>query len=116
MDKPIFKGPVPDTETQYVGVPICHEDGSIGLHIAWLDGTSAADIALEISSYGADEAPLDDDGEAWHWIDSGVSITGPAGTAAAAEAVMLENVRMRRARLKIEATANCQFEIWSVKR
>ena len=63
---------VANNETEYVGVPI-HGD-AIGLHIAWLDGTSAADITLEISSYGADEAPTGDDGEAWQWVDSGAAI------------------------------------------
>ena len=100
---------VANNETEYVGVPI-HGD-AIGVHIAWLDATSDAGITLQTSNYSPDAAPVGEDGEAWQWVDESLSITGPGGTAAGAEMVHAENVRAKRARLKIEANADSEFKI-----
>ena len=102
--KPLFEGTVANTETKYVGVPIWK--GRIGLHIAWLDATSAATITLEYSSFPATDAPVDEAGSAWEWVDSGETITGPDGSAAGAVLVNLKDVHQLRARLKIVATAD----------
>lgn len=107
---PLFKGTVANAATQYVNVPI--HNGCIGLHIGWLDATSSATITLELSSFGAYDAPYDAAGAAWEWKDSGVAITGPAASAAGSILVNAENVRQLRARLKIVAAANCSFEIY----
>lgn len=105
----IFKGTVANAATQYV--PLMIKRGCIGCQIAWLDATSAATITLELTDYDSIDAPLTEAGSAWEWKDSGVSITGPAGAAAGSSLVNVENVRQKRARLKIVATANCSFEI-----
>lgn len=105
----LFKGTVANGVTKYVGVPIVK--GTLGAHIAWLDATSSAAITLELSSFDGDEAPVEEAGSAWEWKDSGVSITGPAASAAGSTLVNVENARQRRARLKIVAAANCSFDI-----
>lgn len=107
---PLFKGTLTNPATQYIGVPI--KEGCIGLHIGWKDATSSATITLELSSFNASDAPVAEAGSAWEWKDSGVSITGPAGAAAGAALVNVENVRALRARLKIVTAANCDLEIY----
>lgn len=96
----LFRGLVPTSTTFYIEVPV--RDGKLGAHIGWTDGTSSATITLELTSHiGAGIA----DPTAWTWKDSGVSITGPAGSAAGASLVNVENVRQRRARLKVVTAA-----------
>lgn len=108
--EPLFKGPVLSGVTKYVGVPT--RDGVVGLHIGWKDATSSATITLELSSFPATDAPVDEAGAAWEWKGSGETITGPAASAAGSVMVNFENVRQQRARLKIVAAANCDFEIY----
>lgn len=107
----LFDGTVANAATQYVGVPVSIDDGSIGVQIAWLDATSSATITLELTSYDSDEAPISVAGSAWKWIASGVTVTGPAAAAAGATLLNVENVRQRRARLKIIAAANSRLQI-----
>lgn len=109
---PLFKGTVANGATVYIGVPIT-ADGAIGLHIGWKDATSSATITLELSSFDAMDAPTSEAGSAWEWKNSGETITGPAASAAGCTLVHLENVRQRRARLKIVAAAACDLEIHS---
>lgn len=112
----LFKGAVASGATKYVGLPIYIEDGSVGAHIAWLDATSSATITLETTSYSAEDAPVDEAGSAWEWYsESDVSITGPAASAAGSFALHAENLRSKRARLKIVAAADCEFEITGCK-
>lgn len=110
---PLFKGTIPTATTKYVGVPIRPgpSGGSVGLHIGWRDAVSSATITLELSSFPESSAPIDEAGSAWEWIGSGLTITGPAASAAGGTLVNLENIRQRRARLKIVAAADCDFEI-----
>ena len=108
---PLFRGVVANTETQYVPVPV-NTDGTIGLHIGWKDGTSDADITLETTSIPAQFAPHDEDGDAWQWVEEDVSIAGPEGESAGATSVHVDNVRNQRARLKIEASADTDIEVW----
>lgn len=107
---PLFKGTIANGATQYIGVPI-RPDGTVGLHIGWKDATSSATITLELSSFDSDDAPITEAGSAWEWKDSGLTITGPAASAAGSVLVNVENVRHRRARLKIVAAAACVFEV-----
>lgn len=103
----LFKGTVANSETKYIEVPI--RNGTIGVHIGWLDATSSATITLELTSFPGKAAGSA--GSAWEWKDSGVSITGPAASAAGSSVVNVENVRQKRARLKIVGAAACNFEI-----
>ena len=105
---PLFKGAIASGTTKYIGVPV--HSGKVGLHIAWKDATSNATVTLEMSSMNATDAPVETAGT-WHWKDSGETITGPAASAAGSTLVHLDNVRQRRARLKIVTTADCDFEI-----
>lgn len=107
---PLFKGTLANANTLFVGVPI-HDD-AIGVQIAWKDATSAATITLELSSWSSEDAPVGTAGTAMTWKDSGVAITGPTAANANSSLVNVENVRQKRARLKIVATANCDFEIY----
>lgn len=107
--QPLFDGPIATSTTQYIGVPI-HE-GRVGLYIAWLDATSSATITLEMTSLGAEDAPLATAGT-YQWKDSAISITGPAASAAGATMVNVENVRQLRARLKVVTAANSIFKIF----
>ncbi len=105
---PLFKGAQTSGTTQYVGVPI--HSGCIGLYVAWTDATSSATVTLEFTSLGADDAPVATAGT-YQWKDSGETITGPAASAAGSAMINLENVRQRRARLKLVAAANCSWNI-----
>lgn len=106
---PLFKGAIANGITRYINVPV--RNGVIGLHIAWLDATSSATITLELTGFDALDAPLDI-AAGYKWKDSGVSVTGPAASAAGSSLVNAENVRQARARLKIVAAAACDFEIY----
>jgi hypothetical protein len=105
----LFNGAVLSGVTAYVPLPI--SGGTIGAQIAWLDATSAATLTVETTDYGAQEAPLSEDGAAWEWKGSGLTITGPTGAAAGSTCLNIENVRQKRARLKIVASANCLFQV-----
>lgn len=107
--KPLFEGAIATSTTQYVGVPI--RDGKVGIDIGWKDSTTAATLTVEFTSHGPHGAPNDAAGDAWEWKDSGETITGPTGSAAGGTLVNFENVRQKRARLKIVTTAACDFVI-----
>jgi hypothetical protein len=110
MGMTLFDGTILNGNTQYVPVPVY--GSAIGLQIAWRDGTSnVSSIALQLTSAPASVAPADAAGEDYGWVDSGESITGPAGAAAGAELVNLQNVRQTRARLVIVASADCDMLI-----
>lgn len=95
-------------QTKYVEVTVKRD--AVGVQVAWLDATSAATITLELTSYGQQEAP-EDNTDAWKWKDSGVAITGPAASAAGSSVVNVENVRQKRARIKIVTTANSKIQV-----
>jgi len=97
----LFQGKVATSTTLYVPVPI--HNGTIGAHIGWLDAVSSATITLELSSFVSASPTVA--GSAWEWKDSGVSLTGPAASAAGSILVNVENVRQRHARLKIVTAA-----------
>lgn len=109
-NRPLFQGTVTNGATKYVPVPIFN--GAIGAHIAWRDATSSAAITLELGSFDSDEAPVETAGT-YQWVNSGAAITGPSATAAGSVLVNIDNVRQKRARLKIVAAANCDFDIRS---
>lgn len=107
---PLFRGTQASGTTIFVPVNVV--DGCVGVHISWLDATSAATIALELSSWpwplAADNAAASD----VTWPDSGETITGPAAAAAGSALINLSNVRQLRARLRIVASADCSWAIW----
>lgn len=103
-------GNIANAATQYIGVPVIK--GMVGCHIAWIDATSSATITLELSSFPEEEAPVATAGT-YQWKDSGVSITGPAGSAAGAAVVNVENVRQSRARLKVVGAATTKLIIYN---
>lgn len=108
--RPLFEGVVLNTATKFVGVP-AHR-GVVGVHIGWLDATSAATITLERTSYPHEEAPTETAGAADQWKDSGEVIAGPTGAAIGCAQLDIENSRQLRHRLRIVATANCSFKIY----
>lgn len=93
--------------TVYLEVPVVA--GTVGVQLAWLDATSSATVTLELTSYRhiAAAAP----GAAWEWKDSGLTFTGPSASAAGSLLINVENVRQRRARLKIVAAAASSFDL-----
>jgi hypothetical protein len=106
---PKFKGAVANGETKYVGLSI--RNGALGAYIAWHDATSSATITLELTSFDHVDAPVTTAGT-YQWKDSGLSFTGPAASAAGSLLVNVENVRQKRARLKIVGAATSSFEIY----
>ncbi len=104
----LFKGAVANGATQYVALPI--SGGTIGAQISWLDATSSATITVETTNFDAIDALLTASAS-YKWKDSGLTITGPAASAAGSTTLNIENVRQKRARLKIVAAADCSFEI-----
>lgn len=105
---PKFAGTIANGETKYVGIAV--KDGALGCQILWLDATSSAVITLDLSSLDHVRAPVETAGT-YHWTPSGVSIVGPTATAIGSSTVNVENVRQRRARLKIVAAAACNLEV-----
>jgi len=113
MHPPLFKGPIATSTTKYIGVPIkgSGPERSLGLTVGWTDATTAATVTIEFSNESADDAPIETAGDAWTWLDSGETVTGPTGAAAGGTFVALQNVQAKRARLKIVTTANSDFVI-----
>ena len=107
MPDPIFQGRLASGVTEYYEVSV--RAGTIGLHIGWFDAVSSATITIELTSVPGVAA---NSTVAWHWKDSGVSITGPAATAIGAASINIENVRQIRARIKIVTAAITQLGIW----
>ncbi len=97
-----------NAEVRYVGVPI--RDGKLGAQILWKDAVSSATISLQLTSNPG--VSIDSDGAAWDWADSGLTITGPAASAAGSALVNVENCRQEQARLKLTAAAASNFEVW----
>ena len=111
---PRFKGSITHPSTTYVPIPV-PMTGRVSIHIAWLDATSSATIVFQTSIFDGYDAPFDAAGSAWEWeTESGVSITGPAASAAGSTTVHVSNLGERvRGRLVITTAANCLFEIYS---
>lgn len=104
----LFSGRIATSTTIYVPVPI--RDGKIGAQISWPDAVSSATITLELSSQPVSSTAA---GAANQWTtESGVSITGPAASAAGSATVNVENVRQKQARFKIVTAAVTFLDIW----
>jgi hypothetical protein len=103
----LFNARLASSETKYVEVPI--RNGALGVFIGWPDATSNATITLELTSLA--NVSAETAGRASEWRDSGVSITGPAASAEGATVVNVENIRQRRARLKIVTAAVTYLDI-----
>ena len=111
---PLFKGAVANGATKYVKVPVYNHNesgGQIGVSIAWPDDTSSAAITLEYSNLDPSEAPDEDAGTADQWTPSGVAIAGPNATAIGSVVVGVAFAPVKRARLKIVAAADSEFDI-----
>ena len=96
--------------TTYIALPITK--GTIGCHIAWTDATSNAALTVELTSFPEDDVALGA-AASYFWKDSGISLTGPAASAAGSVEVNAENVRQSRARLKVVAAANTSLIIYN---
>ncbi len=105
----LFQATIPTSTTQYVAIPV--RDGKLGAFISWRNATANATITLELTSHPAGKSPQDP-GSAATWSDSGVTITGPAASAAGSVMVNVDNARQRYARLKIVTTAVSPIEVW----
>lgn len=112
--QPRFKGAVANGATRYVPIPI-PPSGRTTIDIAWKDAVSAAAITLETTLFNNEDAPVDAAGPAYGFKpEAAVAITGPAAAAIGSSKVHVSNLGDGvRARLKIVATANCDFEIYS---
>lgn len=110
-DPMLFKGTIPTSTTRYIELPIREAGGNryLGAHVGWLDATSSATITVELSSYRNVAVPVA--GSAWEWIDSGLTFTGPAASAAGGLLINIENIRQERARLKIVTAAVTTLDI-----
>lgn len=106
MSNILFNDRILNGETKYIEVPV--RDGKLGATIAWKDATSSATVTLELTSNL--EVSLNST-TAWHWKDSGLTVTGPAASAAGATVLNVENVRQKRARLKIVGAATSEFHV-----
>ena len=102
----LFRGQIATTTTSYVEVPV--RDGKVGAFVGWPDAVSSATITVEVTSSRASASDV----SANQWKDSGASLTGPAASAAGSLAINLENVRQKRARIKIVTAAATTLEIW----
>jgi hypothetical protein len=104
---PLFKGQLSASTVTYIEIPV--RCGCVGAQVAWPDATSAATIGLEFSSNpgaGASSTKADD------WTDSGVTITGPAATGAGSVMLNVDNIRQKRARIKVTTTAVTNLTVW----
>lgn len=85
--------------------------GTHSLQISWADATSSAALTLESSNYGKSEisgtlARATNPGLAMWALESGVSITGPAASAANSVMVHLSQSGAKSYRVKIVAAAD----------
>jgi hypothetical protein len=107
MMPPLFKGTIATSSTVYIDVPI--RGGAVGAQFSWPDATSSATLTLELSSNpGAGSTS----GNADDWTDSGVAIAGPVASARGSSVVNVDNVRQRRARIKIVTAAATTLTVW----
>ena len=107
-----FKGQIP-ISTRYVAIPMSM-GGRLFIDVQWKDAVSSATITLETTGSAVEDAPIDAAGPAWVWkTEAGVTIAGPAGTAAGSTKVHVATLCCRRARLKIVAAAASNMEIYS---
>ena len=103
------RGDVVNTGTTfYVELPV--ENGTVGGQIAWLDATTAATITLELTSFGMALAAYDA-AAAQFWKDSGVTGLSITAGAVGSNLINVENIRQKRARLKIVTTANSKIQV-----
>ena len=102
----LFKDRIATTTTVYVEVPV--RAGTLGAFVSWPDTTSSATITVELTSNRSASA----DASADKWKDSGSSFTGPGGTAVGSLLINMENVRQKRARIKIVTAAVTYLEVW----
>lgn len=103
----LFAGKLASGVTQYIPIPV--RKGTIGAQIGWLDAVSSATITLELSSFAEVSSTVA--GTAWQWSDSGLTITGPAASAAGSVRIDVENCRQPLARIKIVTAAISNFDI-----
>ena len=102
----LFKERIGTTLTVYVELPV--RGGTCGAFIEWPDATSSATITVEFTSNRAAAS----DASSNKWKDSGSTFTGPAASAAGSLLINFENVRQKRARIKIVTAAITHLEIW----
>jgi hypothetical protein len=123
---PAFKGA--QTSGTVIAVPLKVIAGRIGAHVSWPDATTAATFVLELSSFNATDAPIGaggagtkqaGDGNAYlagasaqFWPDSGETIAAVVAGAAGGFFINVANVGQHRARLRISASADSQWEIY----
>lgn len=114
---PLFSGLVANATTQFVGIPIGDGD-LVSITIRWPDATSSATIVFQVTDFDSIDAPVDQATSANRWkAMTGVTITGPAASAAGAFEVNIPDIGARRGRLSIAAAADSTFLITaSVKR
>jgi len=108
----LFQGVIANATTKYIGVPL-GSSGRFSLDIQWKDATSSATITLESTQSPHTIAPVEEAGDAWEWkTETGVSITGPAASAAGSTKLHVSNMGPCRLRLKIVTAAQSTFEIY----
>lgn len=93
--------------TYFIGVPVERFGGAafVGLQIAWRTAGFAATFTLELTSYDESDAPVSVAGAANVWIAApGVTIAAATGAGVGASLVNVENVRQKRARLRVVVT------------
>jgi hypothetical protein len=112
--KPLFDykadGTIAAAATKYINLPVVK--GMVGCYVAWIDATSSATVTVELTSFPGEEAPIETAGT-YQWKDSGVSFTGPAGSAAGSLMINIENVRQSRARLKVVGAATTSLIVYN---
>lgn len=122
---PLFEGR--QTSGTSIAIPVPVYAGCLGLHVAWNDATTAASFVLELSSFPQERAPfgiaeLGFGGKGYtlsgtgvdlvKWPDSGQTVATLAAGAAGSFLINIQGVRQHRGRLRITATANCDWVIW----
>ena len=114
---PIFRGPILAGATLYVGIPFGPINWLVFVDVQWRDAVSSATITLETTASNSEDAPVDVPGQAWQWkTDATVTIAGPTAIAAGSTKVTISNAAAPRGRLKIVAAANCDFEIYALRK
>lgn len=116
MSQLIFKGTIANGTTRYFGIPTGAK-GLLFLDVAWKDATSAATITVESTGWPAEDAPIETPGTARHWeTEAGIVIAGPTGVGEGKTTVHVSNFIAPRARMRFQATAACDVEIYAEAR
>lgn len=113
---PLYKGPIVNTETLYVGIPV-GEGNNVTITIRGETG-AAGTVVFELSGFDSVQAPVSQASSAGFWVeDPELDVDIPPIAGAGVSVTTIRDCGGRRARIAINATGSGNIEVYAdVKR